>query len=145
MQPLRLPNGATLIHDAYNANPQSMEAALRSLARLRGAGRAIAVLGDMGELGSTAEAAHQEAGALAAALGLDSLYARGRFALTVTRAAIAGGLDPAHVHVGESHEEIAEALARELGPRDVVLVKGSRSARMERVVEALAGPSEGHA
>jgi UDP-N-acetylmuramoyl-tripeptide--D-alanyl-D-alanine ligase len=145
MQPLRLANGATLIHDAYNANPQSMEAALRSLARLRGEGRAIAVLGDMGELGSAAEVAHQEAGALAAALRLDGLYARGQFAETVTRAAVAGGLDPAHVHVAESHEQIAEALAREITPRDVVLVKGSRSARMERVVEALTGTSEGHA
>jgi UDP-N-acetylmuramoyl-tripeptide--D-alanyl-D-alanine ligase len=121
-----------------------MAAALASLARLRGAGRAFAVLGDMGELGAHAEAGHRGIGARAGELRLDGLYALGKFAPLVREAALAAGLDPARAHVSASHTEIADALRGALRPGDVALVKGSRSMRMERVIEALTGTKDEH-
>jgi UDP-N-acetylmuramoyl-tripeptide--D-alanyl-D-alanine ligase len=138
MEARTLAGGVHVIDDSYNANPQSVDAALRSLARLRGAGRAFAVLGDMGELGAAAAAAHREAGALAAALRLDGLVAIGAHAEEIAAGARAAGMDPARVRAAGSHEEASRHLRALVTADDWVLVKGSRSARMERVVEALA-------
>ncbi len=133
-----LRDGITLIDDTYNANPQSMEAALHLLAERKGARRAVAVVGDMGELGETAEAAHAEVGRLAASLGIDLLIALGARAKTVTAGAIDAGMDPARAVAAGDHAD-AGARAREfLAAGDTVLVKGSRAMRMERVVEAIA-------
>jgi UDP-N-acetylmuramoyl-tripeptide--D-alanyl-D-alanine ligase len=144
MQQLRLASGALVIDDTYNANPQSMEAALASLARLRGAGRAFAVLGDMGELGAHAEAGHRQIGARAGELRVDGLYALGKSAPLVCEAARGAGLDAARARVATDPDEIARSLQAELRAGDVVLVKGSRSMRMERVVEALTGTKGQH-
>ncbi|HEU4427592.1 MAG TPA: UDP-N-acetylmuramoyl-tripeptide--D-alanyl-D-alanine ligase [Myxococcota bacterium] len=144
MQRVRLASGAVVIDDTYNANPQSMQAALESLVRLRGAGRAFAVLGDMGELGAHAEAGHRSVGALAGELRVDALYALGEHAALVREAALAGGLTAERTHVAASHDEIAAALRNVLRAGDVALVKGSRSMRMERVVEALTGTKGDH-
>jgi UDP-N-acetylmuramoyl-tripeptide--D-alanyl-D-alanine ligase len=144
MQQVKLASGALVIDDTYNANPQSMLAALASLERLRGAGRAYAVLGDMGELGAHAEAGHREVGARAGRLRVDALYALGEFAPLVREAALGAGLDAARIHLPASHDEIASALRAELRAGDVALVKGSRSMRMERVVEALTGTKDAH-
>jgi UDP-N-acetylmuramoyl-tripeptide--D-alanyl-D-alanine ligase len=144
MQRVTLASGALAIDDTYNANPQSMEAALDSLARLRGAGRAFAVLGDMGELGAHAEAGHRQIGARAGELRVDALYALGAHAALVCEAARRAGLDAGRAHVAASHDEIARALLAELRAGDVVLVKGSRSMRMERVIEALTGTRGEH-
>jgi UDP-N-acetylmuramoyl-tripeptide--D-alanyl-D-alanine ligase len=144
MQQVKLASGALVIDDTYNANPQSMLAALASLERLRGAGRAFAVLGDMGELGAHAEAGHREVGARAGALRVDALYAFGKFAPLVREAALGAGLDAARIHLPENHDEIAHALQGTLRAGDVALVKGSRSMRMERVVEALTGTKDAH-
>jgi len=133
-----LAGGGVLIDDSYNANPQSMEAALRSLARLKGATPGIAVIGDMGELGECASGAHRAVGALAAELGLDFVFALGRFASEVAGGAREAGMDPTRIRIAESHEALAQAVQQQLGGADWVLVKGSRSMRMERVVEALA-------
>jgi UDP-N-acetylmuramoyl-tripeptide--D-alanyl-D-alanine ligase len=132
-----LPGGAVLVDDSYNANPQSMEVALRMLAGCPAAGQRIAVLGDMGELGPTADKAHREAGRLAAQLGLDRLFALGPHAERVAAGAREAGMGAARIHVGASHEELVERLRGVLGPGDWVLVKGSRSMRMERIAEAL--------
>ncbi len=132
-----LAGGAVLIDDSYNANPQSMEVALRMLAGSPAAGRRIAVLGDMGELGGASDKAHREAGRLAAQLGLDRLFALGPQALRVAAGAREAGMSAARIHVGASHEEVAETLRGELAAGDWVLVKGSRSMRMERIAESL--------
>lgn len=137
MQPRSLPGGLRVIDDSYNANPQSVDAALRSLARLRGSHRTLAVLGDMGELGDAATHAHREAGALAAELGIDFLLALGEHADAVAQGARSGGMAPERVHVEASHEDAGRRVRELLGADDWVLVKGSRSMRMERVVEAL--------
>jgi len=145
LEPIALPRNVILLNDTYNANPQSMEIALRSLADLKGASRGIAVIGDMGELGDTAAAAHRAAGKLAAELGLDFVFALGRFAGEVTEGAVAGGLARDRALEGRDHEDVAAQVAAVLRGSDWVLVKGSRSMKMERVVELLSGQTQaGH-
>ena len=138
MERVALPRNIILINDTYNANPQSMRVALESLAKLKGRSRGIAVLGDMGELGDAALEAHRVTGTLVAELGLDHLFALGQFAEKLAGAAIAAGMAQERVHVGGSHEQVAKAVRDLLQGNDWVLVKGSRSMKMERVVEALA-------
>jgi UDP-N-acetylmuramoyl-tripeptide--D-alanyl-D-alanine ligase len=141
MEPLMLPRNIIVINDTYNANPQSMEVALRGLARLRGESRGVAVLGDMGELGESAGEAHRAAGRLVAELGLDFLFTLGPRAEETARGALDAGMEPGRVHVGKDHNELGAALRGMLRGNDWVLVKGSRSMRMERVVDALARES----
>jgi UDP-N-acetylmuramoyl-tripeptide--D-alanyl-D-alanine ligase len=143
MEQLTLPRNIILINDTYNANPQSMQVALESLAKLKGSSRAIAVLGDMGELGEAALDAHRATGALVARLGLDHLFTLGRFGQPLADAAMHAGMASERVHVGATHEEVASAVSELLQGNDWVLVKGSRSMKMERVVEALAASVEG--
>ncbi len=134
-------DGLRVVNDAYNANPDSMSAALHSLRGLRQpGGRLVAVLGDMLELGATAEQAHREAGALAATLGVDELVSTGEFAAVLASGfADAGG----RRHHRGGKEEIVRHLRASLGPRDVVLVKASRGLALETVADALAAADEG--
>jgi len=129
-------DGVTLIDDSYNANPGSMAAALVTLSEVRGEGRAIAVLGDMLELGSVAMDAHRGVGRLAATC-VSRLYLLGRFAETVKAGALEGGLAEEAIVVGESHEQILVDLRGSLQSGDSVLVKGSRGMRMETVAEGI--------
>jgi UDP-N-acetylmuramoyl-tripeptide--D-alanyl-D-alanine ligase len=125
--------GVQFIDDSYNANPDSMKAALRTLAELDTDGRRIAVLGHMGELGIESEQGHREVGQAAAALHIDQLIAIGDIGAEIARAARDAGLEKSTT-VG-SPAEAAELLADSVSPGDLVLVKGSRSARTERVIE----------
>ena len=127
-------NGIQFIDDSYNANPDSMKAALRTLMELDADGRRIAVLGEMGELGEESPRGHREVGEAAATLGIDQLIAVGSVGAAIARAAENAGL-AASVSV-ESPEKAAELLGESATPGDLILVKGSRSARMERVLEA---------
>ncbi|MDP9004007.1 MAG: UDP-N-acetylmuramoyl-tripeptide--D-alanyl-D-alanine ligase [Verrucomicrobiota bacterium] len=129
-------NGIQFIDDSYNANPDSMKAALRTLIELDADGRRIAVLGEMGELGNESERGHREVGEEAAALGVDELIAVGAIGAGIARAAEKAGLQKSRAVA--SHEEAAELLAENVSPGDLILVKGSRSARMERVLEVFA-------
>jgi len=135
--PVALSSGATLIDDTYNANPQSMEVALRLLAGLSEHGRSFAVVGDMGELGETTRAAHRATGELAAALGIDFLFALGDHAGETISAARSGGVPEARAVVGETAEAVAAQISSALEAGDHILVKGSRAMRMERVVQLL--------
>jgi UDP-N-acetylmuramoyl-tripeptide--D-alanyl-D-alanine ligase len=125
--------GIDFIDDSYNANPDSMKAALRTLVELDAEGRRIAVLGEMGELGSESEAGHREVGEAAAALHVDELIAVGATGATIARAAAKAGLK--NSAAVESASEAAARLGKSAAPGDLILVKGSRSARMERVLE----------
>lgn len=127
--------GLTIIDDAYNANPSSMKAALEYLANLPGP-RRIAFLGDMLELGDISVAAHQEVGALAAQLGVNLLVAVGNLAGEVTQGALQGGMPPEQVLSFPSSQDAIGALNLLL-PGDVVLLKGSRGAKMEVLLEFL--------
>jgi UDP-N-acetylmuramoyl-tripeptide--D-alanyl-D-alanine ligase len=138
LERLELFGGITLVDDTYNANPQSMEAALRLLAELKGGHRGVAILGDMGELGETAEAAHRDAGRLAASLGIDLLIALGARAETIAAGALEAGMGAAQAVVAGDHADASQRACAFLKESDTALVKGSRSMRMERVVEAIA-------
>jgi UDP-N-acetylmuramoyl-tripeptide--D-alanyl-D-alanine ligase len=140
MQRLVLPGGVTVLDDSYNANPQSMEVALRSLAELKGARRGVAVLGDMGELGATAPAAHRAAGRLAAELRIEWLFALGEHAGEVTAGALEAGMAPERAFASKDPAELSARLREGLRDGDCVLVKGSRAMRMERIVQALTRP-----
>jgi UDP-N-acetylmuramoyl-tripeptide--D-alanyl-D-alanine ligase len=128
--------GVQFIDDSYNANPESMRAALATLAELETDGRRLAVLGEMAELGSETERGHREVGEAAATLKIDELIAIGQTAATIADAARDAGLENAR-SVG-SVSEAAEILAGETSPNDLVLIKGSRAARTERVLEEFA-------
>ncbi len=125
--------GIDFIDDSYNANPDSMKAALRTLVELDAEGRRIAVLGEMGELGSETEAGHREVGEAAAALHIDELIAVGETGATIARAAEKAGLK--NSAAVKSASEAAARLWESAAPGDLILIKGSRSARMERVLE----------
>ena len=125
-------DGLVVIDDAYNANPESMAAALHALASV-GGGRRVAVLGEMLELGDGSHDSHVEVGRLAAELGVDRVVAVGAGA-----AGIAEGAGERGTAVADVDEAIRE-LSAWLTPADVVLVKASRGVRLERVTEALLG------
>jgi UDP-N-acetylmuramoyl-tripeptide--D-alanyl-D-alanine ligase len=127
--------GIRLVDDTYNANADSMLAALQTLYDLPCAGRRVAVLGDMAELGRHAEAAHVEVGSFAAKLGIHRLVAIGRLAGPTVRAARAGGL--AEAVSFDTQEDAGNELTGWLRAGDVVLLKGSRSARLEKLVARL--------
>lgn len=131
-----LPNGIHIIDDTYNANPDSMRAALATLHQMRAGNRGIFVAGDMLELGARAPELHRQLGALAADTRIDRLYASGEHASAVTGAALKQGMQPADALSG-SRQEILDALKEYLQPADWVLVKGSRGMAMEKIVEGL--------
>jgi len=126
-------NGALLIDDSYNANPDSMRAAIEVLAALPG--KKILVLGDMGEVGEQAGQFHDEIGGYAKSMGVDQLLALGEHAAAAVR----------NFDGGAEHFKSVETLLHSLRPlldsETTVLVKGSRFMKMERVVEALAEAS----
>lgn len=128
-------HGLRVVDDTYNANADSMLAALATLGELPCSGRRVAVLGDMEELGAQTRAAHEEVGRCAARSGLAALFAVGRWAKTTTAAARAAGLSQARDF---DSLEAAEAAVRDyLRPGDTVLLKASRAARLERLSERL--------
>lgn len=127
--------GRIVLADYYNANPASMEAALVTLMSLAPGARAIAVLGDMLELGKRAEEAHRAIGATAAKLGVSGLIAIGSLAKQIAAGAIEAGLPKDRVLQPKTHEEAAALLRTLSRPGDAVLVKGSRGMKMEKILE----------
>src|SRR6266513_2851524 len=120
-------SGVEFIDDSYNANPDSMKAALRTLAELPADGKRIAVLGEMRELGDELERGHREVGETAATLKIDQLIAIGDVAAAIADAAKHAGLEKTAIVASTS--EAAEWLSEIAAPGDLVLVKGSRLAR----------------
>lgn len=128
--------GFVVIDDTYNASPPSVISALKTLAMMEG-DRKIAILGDMLELGDHAINAHLEVGRAVKDSGMDMLIAVGQLAKLIARGAIDAGMPVAVVSEYEDSARAAEEVAGKLRERDVVLVKGSRAMRMERIVEGL--------
>jgi len=124
-----------ILDDTYNANPAALRAALATLAAARGGTRRVVVLADMLELGDLALEAHREAGRAIAAAGVAELVGVGRLAEEAVAAARGAGL--AEAHHAATFEDTVAILLKRLAPGDLVLVKGSRGMRMERVVDAL--------
>jgi UDP-N-acetylmuramoyl-tripeptide--D-alanyl-D-alanine ligase len=123
-------NGAVVLDDTYNANPDSVRAGIDVLAST--IGRKVLVLGDMGEIGDAAAQYHDEIGGYAKSAGVDALYALGEASAIAAR----------NFGVGAQHykklEDLIDALKSELAANTTVLVKGSRFMRMERVTDAIA-------
>jgi UDP-N-acetylmuramoyl-tripeptide--D-alanyl-D-alanine ligase len=137
MEVVPLKGGATLINDAYNASPYSTELALETLAGARGQGRAIAVLGDMLELGSFTKEAHEQIGKKVNDLSIDLLFALGDEASTVVASAVRHGFPTKNARVAGSHSEAVSLLRENIQNGDWILVKGSRRMSMEKIVESL--------
>ena len=126
-----------VIDDCYNASPKSVAAALDALKAMTVAGRRVAVLGDMLELGGATEEAHVAAGRDAAAAGAECLVAVGRNSALVRRGAIDAGLALSSVFEAPDNITAASLVVNLVKPRDTVLVKGSRGVGLEHVVDAL--------
>jgi UDP-N-acetylmuramoyl-tripeptide--D-alanyl-D-alanine ligase len=141
LQVLQRPDGITIINDAFNANPESMGAGLRTLATMAAGRRSIAVLGEMRELGDYAMTAHEQAGQLVGELGIAMLVAVGTDdaqALTDT----ARRTNPAiSAKVVSDRHAAADLLRDQLKPGDIVLVKASRSLQLEDLATTLAAGS----
>jgi UDP-N-acetylmuramoyl-tripeptide--D-alanyl-D-alanine ligase len=141
MQVLRRPDGLTVVNDAYNANPSSTAAALKTLAALgRPGGRTVAVLGEMAELGPAAAAEHDRIGRLATRLGIDRLVGVGESGRVLVNAARMEGMWPEEAEAVADADAAIALLGPTLGPGDVVLVKASRVVALDRVAEALLRP-----
>jgi UDP-N-acetylmuramoyl-tripeptide--D-alanyl-D-alanine ligase len=143
MEVVERADGVTVVNDAYNANPESMRAALKTLAVMsRGkTRRTVAVLGHMAELGGDARDAHMDLGRFAVRLDLGQLVVVGPEAGGIHAGAVLeGSWGDESVHVPDVDAAV-ELLRREVAPGDVVLVKASRSAGLERVAAALLEPA----
>ncbi len=129
-------DGCTVVDDTYNANPESMKAALDTVAALRGPKRCIAVLGKMGELGQGGIAAHAEVGLHAASLGYAAVVVVGQSCAEIEALCQAAG-ESVPTAQADTPAEAAALLRGLVQPGDAVLFKGSRSAGMERTMYEL--------
>lgn len=134
-------NGLTIIDDSYNANPQSVKAALRVLCDWAGKRRKIAVLGDMFELGSYEVEGHRSVGREAAAIGLDILVAIGERARYLVEGARESGFNGVLVHF-DNRLDAMSFLGDEVCPGDAILVKASRGMHLEEIVAKLLQTNE---
>ncbi|MBW2467386.1 MAG: UDP-N-acetylmuramoyl-tripeptide--D-alanyl-D-alanine ligase, partial [Deltaproteobacteria bacterium] len=137
-----LASGIKVLNDCYNANPASMMAALRTLKDLKKDRQAVAVLGDMLELGEHSNDAHKAIGKAVYELGIDFLAAFGSQAQNLVTSALASGMDPEAARVFSSKADLAAWLKlleqkKRITRGDWLLLKGSRGMRMEEVLELL--------
>ncbi len=128
--------GFIIIDDTYNANPESMKAAIDALCGMKKTGKRILVAGDMLELGDFSASLHERIGKEAATTGVDRLYVAGNFSAHVASGAMDNGMDRSNLFTG-TREQISKHLTEILKPGDIVLVKGSRGMAMEKVVNRL--------
>ena len=135
---VRLSMGATVVDDSYNANPTATRGALDVLTRTTAAGRRIAVLGEMLELGDQSKQLHEDVGRSTAGKRVDLLFTvGGPSAEAMGAAAVAAGMPPATVRHFSTSDEAALALVATIARGDLVLVKGSRGVKTDRIVERL--------
>jgi UDP-N-acetylmuramoyl-tripeptide--D-alanyl-D-alanine ligase len=128
--------GIGIINDAYNANPASMEAALRTLSQIPARGERMAVLGDMLELGNQTKKSHLTLGRQVAQYQIDRLYLLGKQAEQVKKGALAAGMDERRVMIGRNHAAIAKMMHEHVKRGDWLLFKGSRGMEMEKALAA---------
>ncbi len=142
MEMMTLPGGVRVLNDCYNANPASMVAALRTVSSFGQDCLRIALLGDMLELGTEAEAAHTEVGRQASELGYDHLAVTGSFSGQMTQGAYGAGMAEDQVHIFSDTQSMADWLYQEMiqgriKADDWLLLKGSRGMRMENVLQEI--------
>lgn len=132
-------NSMTILDDSYNANPGSMMDALNTLTRFQTDGRKFFVIGDMLELGELSESAHIELGIEIAKCPIDYLVTVGPLAGLAAQSARQAGMAKDRVISALNHQQAADCLSNLAAPGDCLLVKGSRTTRMEKVIEGLTG------
>lgn len=137
MQRILHASGSVIINDAYNANPTSMAAAIETFFRMVKGGEAIVVLGDMLELGSASEAAHQRVGALVAQARPGLLITLGERARAIGEGAARSGFDTTRIHSCRDHGEAQDVLRAHLTRTPWILLKASRGVRLEKILEGL--------
>ncbi len=130
-------NGFTIISDCYNANPHSMKMSLQTLSNMPCNGRRIVVLGDMKELGEQSKKYHREIGSMLPELSVDYLVAIGSDAVEYCKGAEKAGLKSSRIKYFEDKEKAMDALKLLLHEKDMVLIKGSRSMKLEEVSKKL--------
>jgi UDP-N-acetylmuramoyl-tripeptide--D-alanyl-D-alanine ligase len=127
--------GRTVLADCYNANPSSMDAAIRTMVSLAVGRRSIAVLGDMLELGPTAAEAHREVGRTAARSGVDIVITYGPLAKDIGSGAHEAGMPKDRIFNAATITTAAQLIKKLSRPGDLVLIKGSRGMKMEKILE----------
>jgi UDP-N-acetylmuramoyl-tripeptide--D-alanyl-D-alanine ligase len=137
METFTTPEGVRVINDAYNANPESMAAALKAARWIARDAHLIAVLGPMAELGPIATEEHERLGELATRLRVDRVIAVGAQAEAIAVAAVREGVEPGNVATYDDPEAVLADVRAHARPGDVVLFKASRVAGLERLAEAL--------
>lgn len=137
LQVLERADGVTIINDAFNANTESMRAGLETLTSLAGDRRTVAVLGEMKELGDTAQAAHAEVGRLVGDLGIDVLVTVGTTDEMTALADAARPSSPLRIESADDPDVLLPLLNRLLISGDVVLVKASKSVGLEKFANIL--------
>ena len=137
METFTAPDGVRVINDAYNANPESMAAALKAARWIAREAALIAVLGPMAELGPIADEEHERVGELATRLRVDRVVTVGEGARAIAVAAVREGVEPQNVASYDDAEAALADVRRHARPGDVVLFKASRVAGLERLAEAL--------
>ncbi|MFN2589637.1 MAG: UDP-N-acetylmuramoyl-tripeptide--D-alanyl-D-alanine ligase, partial [Actinomycetota bacterium] len=136
MDVFKAPDGVTVIDDSYNANPTSVAAALKAARWMAGDGRCIAVLGTMAELGPISVEEHGRVGELLVRLGIDVLVTVGEEARVIAAEAEREGLESQHIFPCDHVDEAVTLVRRLVRAGDLVLVKASRAAGLERLAEA---------
>jgi len=135
---LRFSNGAALVNDSYNSSPAALHAMIQLLSATPNYRRRILAAGEMRELGQTSPALHRAAGEFAAKTGnIDWVIGVAGDAAQIVEGAVAAGISREHTRFFASSEEAAAFVEELIAPGDLLLVKGSRGVKMERVVEAL--------
>ncbi|MBU1274460.1 MAG: UDP-N-acetylmuramoyl-tripeptide--D-alanyl-D-alanine ligase [Proteobacteria bacterium] len=137
------PGGPAVVDDTYNANPASVACGLSAAVSLAQGRPLVLILGDMKELGDYAAELHRQTGLLAAQAGCRLVVALGRHAEQVAQGAREGGMSPEQTLIFAVMDELLEEITQLLDTRDLVLVKGSRSMAMERVVARIGGGQGG--
>lgn len=137
MERVQLSKGIQLVNDSYNANPLSVKEALRTVSGAKKAGRFVAVLGDMLELGNNAAGCHRDVGISAAQYNVDQIFAFGEHASDLAEGAHEAGMNSGRILTYSNMDKLKKDVLDYVKTGDIVLVKGSRGVQMERVVEYL--------
>ena len=131
-------NGVIVIADCYNAAPESMRAAIDTLASIECGGKRIAVLGDMRELGKDSDELHREIGNYLAKMKIDALFTLGESGALIAEAAVGAGIEQVFSETdGENYQALAAEIKKHLQSGDMILFKASRAMALERLIDEL--------
>ncbi|MCM2282590.1 MAG: UDP-N-acetylmuramoyl-tripeptide--D-alanyl-D-alanine ligase [Bdellovibrionaceae bacterium] len=130
-----LAGGGRVLFDAYNANPESMRAALENFKGLQPLGRKVAVIGEMREMGAEAPAVHREMGEVAGRAGFDAIYFVGPSKTEFSAGVVSSGFSKTLVTSDSCEQFLASGVAPVIDPADIVLMKGSRGVQLERILK----------